>query len=91
MTTPSSGSPPPSSETPDITTLHVLSPAPEVTGGRISFIGIPLDTTISELKKDLQNLITGRPPPERQRLIYRGRAVGDGNLSLKTLFQSEVS
>jgi hypothetical protein len=91
MTTPSSDSPPPSSATPNIITLHVLSPAPEVTGGRITFSSISLDTTISQLKARLQNSITGRPLPERQRLIYRGRALGDGSLSLKTIFQSEVS
>lgn len=91
MTTPSSGSPPPSSVTPNNITLHVLSPAPEVTGGRITFSSISLDTTISQLKARLQNSITGRPLPERQRLIYRGRALGDGSLSLKTVFQSEVS
>jgi hypothetical protein len=90
MATPNSDSPPPSNVTTNVITLHILSPAPEVTGGRITFPSISLDTTISQLKARLQNSITAAPPPERQRLIYRGRALVDVSSTLKSVFQSEV-
>lgn len=75
----------------DIITLHVLSPASEVTGGRITFPAISAETTISQLKARLQNSITDSPSPARQRLIYRGRPLVDGTLTLRNLFQAEVS
>ena len=70
-------------------TLHVLSPALEVNGGRITFPAISLDTTITQLKSRIRNSVATAPSPERQRLIYRGRPLLDGSLSLKTVFQSE--
>ena len=70
-------------------TLHVLSPAPEVNGGRITFPTISLDTTIAQLKSRIQNSIAAAPAPGRQRIIYRGRPLLDGNVTLKTVFQSE--
>lgn len=90
MATSSSDLPARSASTQNAITLHILSPAPEVTGGHITFSSISLDTTILQLKARLQNSITAAPPPERQRLIYRGRALVDGGLTLRKVFQSEV-
>ena len=71
-------------------TLHVLSPAPEISGGRITFPSISLDTTVSQLKHRLQNTIPAAPSPDRQRLIYRGRRLLDENARLRDVFQAEV-
>lgn len=78
-------------QTPDTIVLHVLSPCAEVSGGRITFPSIPLDTKISQLKSRIQNSITVPVAPERQRLIYRGRPLLNMETTLQHILQSEVS
>ena len=75
----------------DTIILHVLSPSPEINGGRITFPSIPLETKISHLKSRIQNSMTAPAPPERQRLIYRGRALVNMDTTLRQVLQSEVS
>jgi Ubiquitin family len=75
----------------DTIILHVLSPSPEVNSGRITFPSIPLDTKISHLKSRIQNSMTVPAPPERQRLIYRGRPLLNMETPLRQILQSEVS
>jgi Ubiquitin family len=74
----------------DTITLHVLSPSPEISGGRVTFPSIPLDTKISRLKSRIQNSMSGPAPPERQRLIYRGRPLLNMESTLRDILRSEV-
>jgi Ubiquitin family len=80
-----------SAERHDTIILHVLSPSPEVNGGRITFPSIPLDTDILHLKSRIQNSMTVPMPLERQRLIYRGRPVLNMHSTLRQILQSEAS
>jgi Ubiquitin family len=82
---------PASAVLPDTIILHVLSPSPEVNGGRVTFPSIPLDTKISHLKSRIQNSMIAPVPPERQRLIYRGKPLLNMDATLRQVLQSEVS
>lgn len=75
----------------DTIVLHVLSPSAEVNGGRITFPSIALDTNISHLKSRIQTSMIVPAPPERQRLIYRGRPLLNMETTLGQILQSEVS
>lgn len=75
----------------DSITLHVLTPCPEVNGGRITFPRIHLDTKISELKSRIQNSALGPAPPARQRLIYLGRPLLNMENTLRGVLKPEVS
>lgn len=75
----------------DTIVLHVLSPSPDVNGGRITFPNMPLDTKISHLKLRIQNSVVVPAPPERQRLIYRGRPLLNMDTTLREVLSSEVS
>ncbi|KAF7509779.1 hypothetical protein GJ744_007474 [Endocarpon pusillum] len=75
----------------DTIVLHVLSPSVEVSGGRITFPSIPLDTKISRLKSRIQHSMITPAPPERQRLIYRGRPLLNMETTLRQVLQSELN
>lgn len=75
----------------DAINLHVLSPASEVAGGRITFPNIPLDTKLSQLKCRIQDAIpSAEVSPEKQRLIYRGRPLLKMDVSLRQFLQQTV-
>ncbi|MCJ1475565.1 hypothetical protein MMC13_004228 [Lambiella insularis] len=69
--------------------LNVLSPSSEVSQ-KLTFPEIPLSTTIRELKEKIQNDVATKPSPERQRLIYRGRALTQDEKTLEDIFGPEA-
>ena len=85
---PSDAPPPEDASGPKLITLHVLSPnLPE----RITFRGLPISTTIQELKVKVCDTVESRPPADQQRLIYQGRPLMQGATTLETLFGAAVS
>lgn len=73
-------------------TLTVLSPnTTEIPHGRVVFSNVPVTTSLSELKDRLCQEVSSCPQPDRQRLIYRGRPLLDGNATLLEVFALEVS
>lgn len=68
-----------------VTYLHAGNPRPPHDVG-----AIPISTTIGELKSRLQTDLLERPRPEEQRLIYQGRPLMDGNVTLKEALRLEV-
>ncbi|MCJ1379612.1 hypothetical protein MMC17_002714 [Xylographa soralifera] len=65
--------------------LNILSPSSEVPQ-KLTYPDIPTSTTIRELKQRIQNDVETRPGPERQRLIYRGRALVQEEKTLEDIF-----
>jgi hypothetical protein len=69
--------------------LHVLSPSVEVPN-KITFPVLPIAMTIGELKYEICDKVASRPRPERQRLIYRGKALVQENLTLREVFSQDT-
>lgn len=71
--------------------LTILSPnANEIPNGRIPLPNLPVSTTLTRVKERICQEVSSCPPPDRQRLIYRGKPLLDGNTTLQELFSSEV-
>jgi hypothetical protein len=71
--------------------LHILSPSTEISSPLV-FSGLPTHTTVSSLKDRIRDVLPTKPAPERQRLIYRGRMLGNGDEILRNIFgQEDVS
>lgn len=68
--------------------LHVLSPSVEVPN-KITFPALPITMTIGELKHEISDKVASRPRPERQRLIYRGKALVQESLTLRDVFSQD--
>ncbi|KAK2850692.1 hypothetical protein FQN49_005416, partial [Arthroderma sp. PD_2] len=66
--------------------LHVVSPSFDAQR-RITFNDLPLSTTISEVKAKITKELPSRPPPENQRLIYRGKPLSDNNEVLSRIIE----
>ena len=69
--------------------LHVLSPSAEVPH-RLAFPDFSISSTVHELKRSIQNAVTTKPAPERQRLIYRGRALVHDHVTLREVIGQEA-
>lgn len=69
--------------------LNILSPSSEVPQ-KLTYPDIPVSTTIIDLKRRIQNDVGTRPSPERQRLIYRGRALVQDDRTLEDIFGHEA-
>ena len=69
--------------------VHVVSPSSEVPD-KLTFPNLSLATTIGEMKLKIQDAVVTKPAPQRQRLIYRGRALIQQDLTLATLFGNEA-
>lgn len=69
--------------------LHVLSPSLQAPN-KLSFDELPITTTIAELKQKIQESLNTKPPPARQRLIYRGKALGLETASLLDIFGGDT-
>lgn len=69
--------------------LNILSPAPELTTP-LSFPSLPVTTTVAELKQRIRDVVATRPALERQRLIYRGRMLGNESATMKDVFGQEA-
>ena len=68
-------------------TLHVVSPhVPD----RITFQEVSVSTTIHNVKERIQEAVASKPAPDRQRLIYQGRPLLQGALTLNALFGEAV-
>ena len=68
--------------------LHVLSPSVEVPN-RLTFADVPVSTTVGELKRKIRDAVPTRPSPDRQRLIYGGKALVQETALLKDIFSPE--
>lgn len=68
--------------------LHVLSPSVEVPN-KLTFSNVPISTTVGELKTKICNAVSTRPSPDRQRLIYGGKALVQETATLKDIFSQE--
>lgn len=81
----------PADEAPRTVTLHVLSPSLEGQN-RLTFDNLPLTTTVGALKERITESIPSRPSAAQQRLIYRGKALLDHNVTLQNILEpSSVS
>lgn len=69
--------------------LHILSPSSEVPD-KLTFPAIPVTTTVDELKNKIQDAITTKPSPQRQRLIYRGKALVKPTDTMKDVFGQDT-
>lgn len=69
--------------------IHVVSPSAEVPD-KLTFTEVPIKTTISEMKKKIQEAVATHPGPERQRIIYRGRALVHQDMTLEALLGVEA-
>ena len=69
--------------------LHVLSPSTEVPN-KLIFSDVPTSTTVAELKTRICNTVPSRPALERQRLIYRGKALVKEGATLAEIFSQET-
>ncbi|MCJ1427815.1 hypothetical protein MMC29_005721 [Sticta canariensis] len=68
--------------------LHVLSPSVEVPN-KLTFADVPISTTVGELKTKICDAVPTRPSPDRQRLIYGGKALVQETALLKDIFSPE--
>lgn len=69
--------------------LHVLSPSIEIPN-KLTFSDVPTTTTVAELKTKICNAVPSRPATERQRLIYRGKALVKDGATLAEIFSQET-
>lgn len=69
--------------------LNVLSPSSEVPH-KLIYPDFPTSTTIIDLKRRIQNDVPTRPSPDRQRLIYRGRALVQDDRTLEDILGHET-
>ena len=65
--------------------LHLLSPSIEIPN-KHTFSDVPTSTTVAELKTKICNAVPSRPATERQRLIYRGKALLKDGATLAEIF-----
>lgn len=73
---------------PQTVSLHVLSPSFEVPN-KLTFSDVPISTTVGELKTKICDAVPTRPSPDRQRLIYGGKALVQEAATLKDIFSRE--
>lgn len=69
--------------------LHVLSPSTEVPK-KLTFPAVATSTTVAELKLQIRDAVATKPAPERQRLIYRGKALTHEATMLKDVFGQDT-
>lgn len=70
--------------------VKILSPSHEVGTGGLQLKNIAVNTTIGALKAAITESISSHPGPERQRLIYLGRALSRDDDELLTIFGREA-
>ncbi|KAI9705207.1 MAG: hypothetical protein M1820_005354 [Bogoriella megaspora] len=70
-------------------TIKILSPSPEIRNG-IVLSPLSTSTTVGQVKQQLRERISSRPPNERQRLIYRGRVMMDESQTLLNVFGEDA-
>jgi len=71
--------------------LNILSPSATVTaGGPVTFPGLPLTTTIRQVKEKIRQALPLKPTDEQQRLIYKGRSLQQEDETLVHLMGEET-
>ena len=85
---PDSGAGPTANESSTIQGINLRFLA--VDGVQITLPNVDLNTKIGALKNRLQQEWPNTPQPDRQRLIYRGRALLNMDAALKSVLGSEV-
>lgn len=70
--------------------IRILSPSQEVGTGGLQLKHIAVNTTIGALKAAIAESIPSHPAPERQRLIYLGRALSRDDDELSAVFGREA-
>ncbi|KAE8149433.1 hypothetical protein BDV25DRAFT_156353 [Aspergillus avenaceus] len=68
--------------------LHILCPTLP-SPNRFTFNDLVPSVTVATLKTRICQTIPNRPPPDTQRLIYRGRPLTDNNATLQSVLQPE--
>ena len=66
--------------------LNILSPS----GDKLTFNDYPVSTTIAEVKSRIRDTVETAPPPERQRLIYRGKPLLQESATLEDVLTREA-
>ncbi|KAL4809255.1 hypothetical protein BDV18DRAFT_77656 [Aspergillus unguis] len=66
--------------------LHVLCPSLPPPN-RFTLNDLPPSTTIADLKVRISQSIPSRPNPDSQKLLYLGKLLLDGNVTLQSLFE----
>ena len=69
--------------------LHILSTSDEVPG-KFTLNDCLTSMTIAELKLKIRDAVGSRPPPERQRLIYRGKPLVQDSATLNDVLTPEA-
>ncbi len=69
--------------------LQVVSPSVGVPGPLV-FPGLPVVTTVRELKEKIRNELAARPSDGHQRLIHRGRLLANDNETMSQIFGIET-
>lgn len=69
-------------------TLVILSPIAAV--NNLTFPAISTATTVGQLRERITAVAVSHPPPNRQRLIYRGHPLLDPKKTLKDIFTQEI-
>ncbi|KAM3423071.1 hypothetical protein BST61_g534 [Cercospora zeina] len=75
----------PPADPPTTITLRIKVPPGHIEGGIDEFmIGteVPVSAHIGEIRERIQRTVPSNPPPERQRLLYAGRALVDNDQTL---------
>lgn len=70
--------------------VKILSPSPEVGAGGLQLRNVAVTTTIGALKAAIAEAVPSHPGPERQRLIYLGRALARDEDELLNVFGREA-
>lgn len=77
--TPTGGSP-----NPRLVRIHVLCPSLPAPN-RFTVETVPLSSTVAQLKSRITELVPSQPPPDTQRLIFRGKILANGNATISDI------
>ena len=76
-------------EPPTAITIRIKVPPGHVTSGADEFAlgsALPVTTSVGQLRQQIQQAVPTHPSPERQRLLYGGRALVDNDQTLADAF-----
>ena len=71
-------------EGPGMITLNVLCPS---LPHRFTINDFPITSTVADLKDRISRSLRSRPPPETQRLIYRGKPLSENGKILQNILE----
>jgi hypothetical protein len=70
--------------------VQVVSPSAGMSPQPLPFPGLPHQTTIKQLRERIREAVSWRPSDEQQRLIFRGRLLGNESHTLLQVFGEEA-